>query len=443
MRAETVVVGAGIAGLACATELLARGARDVLVLEGAQRAGGAAETIERAGYTIERGANTVRGNDALDSLVKAAGLSPIEARRAAPYVVSNGALVRVPPPLGTLLGGSFLPWRGLAGVLAEPFRPVRPGPRSVRQLVEERFGATVAARFADLLTLGIYGTTADQVGFEAAFPDLAASLESAGGRFARLALQRLRARGGAPTRRGVVSTACGLGGLCDRLAEQLGDRLRLGTPVERVRGRTGAFELALGGPGGATVSCRDLVLAIPAAAAARVLELPAATRLLEEYRSVPQTLVTFALEEPACAERWTGLGFLVPSPERLPLLGCLFPSNLFDGRAPRGALLLSVFAARALCEATEAGLVRELSPVLRRLLGAVREPVLLDVARYPQGIPLYDVGHRERTRALKHALAEAHGPLLCGVGYDGVAFAAAAQSGIEAAKRLLPGDEAR
>jgi len=436
MRADTVVVGAGIAGLACATELLARGASDVLVLEAAQRAGGAAETIERGGYTIERGPNTVRGNEALDSLVKAAGLTPIEAKRAAPYVVSNGELVRMPPSLRTLLGGSFLPWTGIAGILGEPFRRVRPGPKSVRRLVEERFGATVAARFADLLTLGIYGTTADQVGFEAAFPDLAASLEAAGGRFARLALQRVRARGTAPARRGLVSTAHGLGGLCDRLAEQLGDRLRLGTPVRRTRGQTGAFELELGGPGDATVSCRNLVLAIPGAAAARVLELPDALPLLEAYRSLPQTLVTFALEEPACAERWTGLGFLVPSAERLPLLGCLLPSNLFQGRAPRGALTLSVFAARALCEATDAGLVRELAPVLKRLLGAVREPVLLDVARYPEGIPLYDVEHRERTRALKQALAAARGPLLCGVGYDGVGFAAAAQSGLAAARTL-------
>lgn len=436
-RVDTVVVGAGIAGLACATELLARGASDVLVLEAAPRAGGPAETIERGGYTIERGPNTVRGSDALHALVKSAGLDAIEAKRVAPSIVSNGAIVPLPPPLLTWLGGSFLPWRGFAGILAEPFRRPRPGPRSVRRLVEERFGATVAARFADLLTLGIYGTTADQVGFESAFPELAASLEGAGGRFARLALQSIRARRrGSATRQSVISTAHGLGGLCDRLAAQLGDRLRVGTPVRRARGETGAFELELGGAGASTVACRNLVLAIPAAAASRVLELPMATALLDTYRAVPQTLVSFALEEPACAERNTGLGFLVPPRERLPLLGCLFPSNLFEGRAPRGALLLSVFAARALCEATDAGLVRELAPVLKGLLGAAREPILLDVARHPEGIPLYDVEHRERTRALKAALAAARGPILCGVGYDGVAFAAAAQSGVAAARSI-------
>src|SRR5262249_30324148 len=106
-----------------------------------------------------------------------------------------------------------------------------------------------------------------------------------------------------------------------------------------------------------------------------------------------------------------------------------FASNLFPGRAPRGALLLSVFAARALDAATDAELARELAPVLKRLLGAGREPALLDVSRHPQGIPLYDVDHAARTRALRPALREPRGPTLCGVGYDGVAFAAAAASG--------------
>jgi oxygen-dependent protoporphyrinogen oxidase len=443
MRADTVVVGAGIAGLACATELVARGAEHVVVLEAAPRAGAAAETIVRGAYTIERGPNTVRGSDVLDGLVKAAGLGAIPAKRAAPYVVTDGKLVRLPPPLGTLLGGRFLPWSGLAGILAEPFRRVRPGPRSVRKLVEERFGATVAARYADLMTLGIYGTSSEQVGFESAFPALAEALDGAGGRFSRLALQRLRRRGDAPTRRSVISTEHGLGGLCDRLAGQLGERLRLSTPVRRARGQAGAFEIELAEPGAATLACRNLVLAIPAAAAARVLELPAATPLLEAYRAIPQTLATFAIEEPACAERWTGLGFLVPTRERLPLLGCLFPSNLFDGRAPRGALLLSVFAARTLCEATDSGLVRELGPILKRLLGSVREPVLLDVARYPEGIPLYDVAQRERTQKLRSVIDSARGPIVCGVSYDGVAFAAAAESGVAAARAVLRADVAR
>jgi len=436
-RAEVVIVGAGISGLACATELAANGVDDVLVLEAAGRAGGAAETVRRGEYVVERGPNTVRGNEALARLAQHAGLALVPAKRAAPSLVANGAVVPVPPPLGTLLRPSFLPWSAWGALLAEPLRRARPGPRTVRALVEERFGSAVAARFADVMTLGVFGASADQVGFEAAFPELADDLAAAGGRFSALALKRLLGRRSAPTRMGVVSTAHGLGGLCERLGERLGARLRLAAPVVRARGKRGDFELELGGAAPGRMACRELVLAVPPAASARVLELPGAAALLDAYRFVPQTLVAFALEEPACAARWTGLGFLVPPRECLPLIGCLFPSNLFEGRAPHGALLLAVFAARSLVEASDAALARELAPVLKRLLGAAREPVQLDVARYPLGIPLYDVEHRERTRALRAQLADAGGPLLCGIGYDGAGFAASAASGIAAARRLL------
>ena len=436
-EAGTVVVGAGIAGLACATELLANGCDDLVVLEAAPRAGGPAETLRSGAWLVERGPNTVRANPELLALFERAGLAPIEARRAAPAFVSRGAIVPLPPSLGAIARGEVLPWSALLALLAEPFRPVRRGPRTVRQLVEERLGAGAADALADLATLGVYGATANQIGFESAFPALAESLARAGGRFSLLLGQRLVARGGEP-RRPLVSSELGLGGLCERLAGRLGARLRLGTPVAGARRAGSGFELELGGPGETKLRCRALVLALPPAAAAPLVDEPHAAALLAQYGAVPQLLAAFALEDRACAERFPGLGFLVPPREQLPLLGCLFPSNLFPGRAPQGALLLSVFAARALHGESDATLARELAPLLQRLLGAAREPELIDVARHAEGIPLYDVGHAERTRALRAALARSGGPTLCGVGYDGVAFASAAASGVRAA-RLMRG----
>jgi oxygen-dependent protoporphyrinogen oxidase len=431
--AGTVVVGAGIAGLACATELAANGCDDLLVLEAGARAGGPAETVRCGEYLVERGPNTVRASPELLALIERAGLALIEARRAPPAFVADGKVVVLPPSLRALVSGQVLPLGALIGMLAEPLRPVRRGPRTVRQLVEERLGGAAADRLADLMTLGVYGTSADRVGFEAAFPELAARLEAAGGRLSALALRGMLRRGGAP-RPTLVSTGVGLGGLCDRLAAKLGARLRTNAAVRVARKTSGGFELEL--DGGEKLRCARLVLAIPPAAAARALELPGASELLDGYRAVPQVLAAFTLEEPACALRWNALGILAPAREQLPFIGCLIPSNLFSGRAPAGALLLSVFVATALHGASDAALALALGPALKRLLGAAREPVLLDVARYPQGIPLYDVDHPERTRALRERLRAEGGPILCGVGYDGVAFAAAAASGIAAARAL-------
>jgi oxygen-dependent protoporphyrinogen oxidase len=432
-RVEVAIVGGGIAGLACAHALLGAGMQDLIVLEAGARCGGPIESARRASWLIERGPITVRGTRELLALFRTAGIEPLFARRAAPLVASGGRLVALPPSIGELLGGAWVPLPALFGLLCEPLRRPRPGPRSVHELVAERFGNEIAARAADLLTLGSFGAPAERVGFESAFPDFADALEQVGGRLTCLALRRGLRR--ESSRAPLVSGAEGLAALPERLARGLGERQHTGSPVRRVCIHKGSFELEHG-PGEQRLQARRVVLALPPARLASLIELPGAGNLLESFPTTPQTLVHFALEDAGCAERWTGLGFLAPTREGLPLLGCLFPSNLFPGRAPRGALLLSVFAGPVLQGASDLDLARELAPVLRRLLGSPREPELLDVARHPLGIPLYDREHRARLGRLRAATAAIPGLQLAGWGYDGIGLGAAAASGARAAHAL-------
>lgn len=427
--ADVVVVGAGIAGLACATELADHGV-DVLVLEAEARVGGPVETRRVGEFLLERGPNTVRTTPELESLILRSGLELLRARRGAPYLVTNGRLIRLPPGPRSLQ-------RDRLELLGEPFRRHPAGPRSVREFVRQRLGPTLAERLSDVMTLGIFGASAERVGFESAFPDLSDRMQRSRSLTRLLASGLLRRRDKATTGRELISTHEGLAAIPERLAARLGERVKLETPVRRVVQRDQGFELFVGSAGETKLASRQLILAVPPESAAALLELPAARRLLRAYRSTPQALANFALEDAACAERFNGFGVLVPSCERLPLLGCLVPSVLFPGRAPDGTLLLTVFVGPALREAPEASISSELAPVLRRLLGATALPRLLDLARYPLGIPLYDRRHRDRTRLLRQRLEHADGPFLAGAGYDGVGFGAAAASGMRAAQEVL------
>lgn len=432
---DVAVVGAGIAGLACAVELLERGA-DVRVVEAAERAGGPVESVRIGELLVERGPSTVRATPELEALAARASVPLVEARRAAPYLVANGRLVALPPSPAALLSGELLPLRALASLLGEPFRPRGASPRTVVEFVRERFGADIAARFADVLTLGVYGTSADRIGFEAAFPALAESVARHGS-LARAGVARLfRPRRERAPRRRIISTPHGLAALPAALAARLGDRLELAAPLVGLRRREGGFDLSLGGARARELRARRVVLAIPPARAASLVDDDECARLLSAYESTPQTLAAFAIHEAACRERWSGFGFLVPSRERLPLLGALFPTALFPERAPASTLLVTVFAGPALAQASDAGIAKEIMPVLRRLLGAQREPQLLDVARHREGIVRYDPEHPARTCRLRERLRALGGPLLAGYGYDGVAFGAAAASGLAAAREL-------
>ncbi len=435
MQAEVAVVGAGIAGLACATELVA-GGRDVIVLEAAARAGGAAETARGGGLVWERGASTVRSTPELERLALEAGVTLVPARRGAPCLVVDGRIVPLPPRVRDVLRGRLLPLGALAQLALEPLRPrYTAGEHTVEQVVRARLGPEIAERLADAFTFGIWGSPADQVGFEAAFPALADGLARHGS-FTRMALSSVLARRAARVPRApIVSTPSGLEALPAALARKLGARLQLECGALSLERRPGGGYLLQTRHG--AVATDAVVLATPARRARTLLADDEAALALDGARAVPQTVAIFALDDAECAARWSAFGFLAPRRERLPLLGALFASSLFPDRAPAGTLLLSGFVAPALRDATDAEISREVTPVLARLLGATRAPALVDVARHPHGIPLYDPGHPARLAAVRRRLDALGGPILAGCGYDGVAFASAAASGIAAARRVL------
>ncbi len=81
MNDGVIVVGGGVAGLACAAELSRRGRR-VLLLEAGGRFGGRVHTIAHstAGVPVELGAEFIHGNPPeIFDLLKAQGIQPIEA----------------------------------------------------------------------------------------------------------------------------------------------------------------------------------------------------------------------------------------------------------------------------------------------------------------------------------------------------------------------------
>jgi oxygen-dependent protoporphyrinogen oxidase len=127
-----------------------------------------------------------------------------------------------------------------------------------------------------------------------------------------------------------------------------------------------------------------------------------------------------------------GFGLLVPEVECRRILGCLFPSTLFPGRAPAGHVLLTSFVGgtrqpELVEEQDDAALARMVQEELAALLGVHGEPVITHISRWPQAIPQYELGHRTRLAQLA-ALESAH---------PGLQFAGNYRGGISVSDRLL------
>ncbi|HUR51878.1 MAG TPA: FAD-dependent oxidoreductase, partial [Mycobacteriales bacterium] len=176
-----------------------------------------------------------------------------------------------------------------------------------------------------------------------------------------------------------------------------------------------------------------VVLAVPAAPAARLLRGLAPVEDLAglDYASV--ALVTLVLDGPSPGR---GSGYLVPAVERRVTKAVTFTSRKW-GRTDATVVRASVgrYGEERDLQRPDAELVAAVLAELADAVGPV--PPVLDsrVTRWGGALPQYAPGHVELVRRLRAALPE--GVVVAGAAYDGVGLPLVTRSGQEAARSLL------
>jgi oxygen-dependent protoporphyrinogen oxidase len=409
----TAVAGAGLAGLVRTRALAARG-EDVMHFESSDRAGGVVRSEKVDGYLLELGPNTVRPTPELWGLVEELGLAS-EALLADPrmprYIDFGGRLHPLPTSPGAFLRTGLLSGRGKVRLLAEPFTRRRdPSGETVREFFTRRLGREVADRLVEPFVAGIWAGSSDHLSVEQAFPALA-RWEVERGSLARgaLAARRNAPKQPAARKRGLLSFRAGLERLPRRLAEDLGARAHFGMPVDSVHRAAHGWTLSVAGQ---NVEVERVCIATPAGEAARLVE-SIAPEAAAALSGIPYTpLIVAHLSAPAW-ERPAGFGHLVVPQSGRRILGSIWSSSLFAGRAPADRALYTVFLGGAR-DPGALDLVDEkvVEIACRDLSAALETPPVFEpvrVTRYPRAIPQYDLDHRGRLEALSRAEADLPG----------------------------------
>jgi len=435
------VIGAGITGLTAAWHLRRAGV-PVLVFEAAARCGGAIETIREGAWLHEAGPNTLlEGSAGESAMFEALGIGGrrLYAAGAAKnrYVLRRARMEPMPASPGRFLSTRLFSWRAKLGLAGEVFRPRGDpgGDETVAAFTQRRLGREFLDYAVDPFVGGVYAGDPAKLSVRHAFPKLFA-LEREHGSLIRGAI-RLRNASGGPRGR-IMSFPEGLEELPRALAAQLGDCLRLGAPVAALGRRAGGWFVACVRAGETRrEQVSSVVCALPADALARLrLESGAAPDQLAPVGGIehpPVASVFTGFRRADVAHALDGFGVLVPRVEGRRILGTLFSSTLFAGRAPDGHVALTTFVGGTrqpelalLDDAALVGLVRaELEP----LLGVRAAPVFVRIHRHARAIPQYGVGFDRFEAIFAKAEASAPGLYIGGNCRDGVALSACLASG--------------
>ncbi|PYU10511.1 MAG: hypothetical protein DMG37_20080, partial [Acidobacteria bacterium] len=379
------MVGGGISGLVCAHALQKTGV-EVLLAEASARPGGVIHSVRRDGYLLEHGPQSFSGTSQLRSLCTDLGIVDqlLEAPPRAPrYVLVNGELQAVPmsPPAfftSSLLNGSTK-WALLRDIFGNSTPPE--GDESVAAFVRRKFSDQLLERLAGPFVSGVYAGDPEKLSIRSTFPQLHEA-EKAAGSVVR-GMMRLAKNKKGPRERATLNTFRGGNEtLVQTLASRLGSKVLTKTAAVNIFRQT-AFEALL-----TTV----------------------------EYAAVAVVSLGYAKRD--VGHSLDGFGFLVPRTSGLRILGSVWNSSLFPGRAPEGHALLTTFIGGATDPSATKLSSEELSNIVHgeiaRLLAIKKTPVFCNVTIWPRALPQYNLGHSERLALIHKSLARFPGLFLTG-----------------------------
>jgi len=421
-----LVIGGGISGLACAYHLQQAGI-PVHALEASSRPCGVIATKKKDGFFYELGPQSFLNTEPLAGLINALGLKDqvLHANPRAPrYILVGGRLVPAPlaPPslLTTPLFSAGTKWRLVTEILRRTQPPSED--ESIAAFVRRKFGDELLDRLVAPFVSGVYAGDAERLSLRASFPKIH-EFEAQYGSVLRGAMKSRPEKG--TTRAGLCSFRDGMETFPRAIAARLGSSLVLETSVAGLRhGKANGkpwFEVDIARHNHSeTLPASAVVIATPTNMASEIL-----LGLSDKFASLfsrieyaPVAVVSACYRREQMQHPADGFGFLVPRSEGLRVLGTVFNSALFAGRAPDGMVCFTSFAGGAtdpeLCKLSDHEITETICGEVARVLGITGKPVATNLHRHARAIPQYNLGHSQIVKSLEALTAAMPGLFLAG-----------------------------
>jgi len=389
---------------------------DAHIVEALPQPGGIIRSERRDGYLLEFGPQSF---SATPAVLRLCGELQIESQliqappHAPRFVLTGGQLRAAPLSPPAFLASSLFSAKTKLSVLRDVLGHSVPpqNDESVAAFILRKFSPELLEKLVGPFVSGIFAGDPERLSVRSAFPQLYEAEKSAGSVIRGL-LGDGKPKEGRRERTTLRTFPDGNQTLVDTLATEIGSGLHCKTTSGSIRAVAGsanaaAFEVTIRANGQDVILTTDrLIVATPTQQAAQLLRdvNPQFELVLKKFEYAPVAVVSTGYARAAVRHSLDGFGFLVARSSGLCVLGTVWNSSLFPGRAPDGQVLLTSFVGgatnpQASSLSTEE-LVRTVHQELAPLLGISQQPSFSSALIYEQAIPQFNMGHAEKVRLL-------------------------------------------
>lgn len=450
---DILIIGAGLTGLTAAFHL-ARGGKQVHILECTDRVGGQIRTFREDGFTFESGPNTgvVSYPEVAELFAAVAPACRLETAHdeAKCRLIWKGESFRALP--SGLVSAVTTPLFTLSDkfrILGEPFRAKGTNPdESVGELAARRLGKSFLDYAVDPFLSGVYAGDPMKLVTRYALPKLY-NLEQQYGGFIKGTLAKARQpktdRDRLATKK-VFSAVGGLENLVKAMADAIGpEHITLSASHVTIRPREKGWQASYSTPEGEHLIYADKVVTTSGAYTLPAL-LPFIPRgemdKISNLQYAPVVQASVGIRHTG-GLRFNAFGGLVPSCEKKNVLGILFPAACFDNRAPKEGALFSFFigGVKRACltqladEDLKALIVQEFHAMLKFPVSV--QPDMIRIFRHEHAIPQYEASSGERFATIEQLESRYPGLTLAGNIKGGIGMADRIRQATDIARRLI------
>ncbi len=408
---DIIIIGGGISGLSAAFFLHQKGYRP-LIIEKAERLGGAIRSERLDGFLVEHGPNsTLDTTPLLHQLFEGVGVEAqvqyANSRAQNRYIIRNGKLIALPMSPPAFFKTKLFSAGAKLRLFKEPF--IRPAPpdkeESLADFVVRRLGREFLDYAINPFVAGVYAGRPEELSVPSAFPKLH-QLEQRYGSLIKGAIKGARERKKRAetekTKARLLSFDDGLETVITALGRRFEKDILTGAQISAVNknGNDYVVEAVVQGES-LRCSAPAVLFTIPAHAYGNLpfgFDFPL-VETLEKIAYPPVAMVFFGYRQNPGGRELDGFGFLTPEKEQRRILGSIWTSTIFSNRAPDGSVALTTFVGGSrqpeLAGLDDEQLTQKVQQDLQELIGITRPPDFVKIRRWPKAIPQYKIGHQK------------------------------------------------